>query len=588
MRILAYVEPHPIRNSHTQFAHAGRLFAQGLLNASREEKLDFRIFANDAVADQLSRENAEVVPWLLRPTEQETATIREYDQTWNEKALEIWLNVVNGRAGITAFYVNLLRRVHGLFPFDVLLLWSENGAARQAARALGATTVHAELGPTRHPFPPTIYLDAIGTNGNASVTRAPLSVVEHTRTVPRETWLTPCARGGDAPHAVMQFGVLWPSPSVASLLPHEPFAFIPLQLADDLNTLCHSTCHSPAEFLEQVIPACLEQGLRPVLKGHPGVAGRPYNLTKERQALAKARAMGAGVVVLPHDLGGDDTLAVVTQAQIVCTVNSSLGFESLLLGKSCALLGAALYDLQGRIRARGLRGVATDEQRGWDTLLVSFLMGHYLLPLQDVLSGEALLAAIRLIRTEHLSRGDFGEAFWGEWVQRMRFGFRDLVQTEPAGEAIRRSPAALGHRWAHVLGGELRCTGEDSVEVCLRLLSSSIVFSALCVARHFTGHVDELTCEESTCRIRGWAFDARHNLPVTALLVTSGENVIVCSPPSISRPDVAEHLHVAAAEHSGFELEFRTDAPRSSLRLFMVSERSVVQEVAWQAGPLPT
>jgi Capsule polysaccharide biosynthesis protein len=583
VRILAYVEPHPIRNSPMQFGHVGRIIAQGLSSAALWEKFEYRILANHAIADQLSREVPQVVPWLLRPTAQEAAAIREYDRTWNEAAIEVWLGLVTGRGSVSALYAGMLRRIHAAFPFEVVLLWSENGAVTQVARELGATPVHAELGPTRRPFPPTVYLDGRGTNGNASVTRVPLSVVESARVVPRETWLTPSLHSPSP--GLLESGVSWPSPAVSALLPREPYVFIPMQFADDLNTLSHSGCRTPAEFIESVIPECLERGLRVVVKGHPGVAERPYNLAMEIRALATARAMGDEVVVLPRSISSSDTLAAVAQANSVCTINSSLGFESILIGKSVSLLGAAVYDVHGRIRERGRFPSRSEEHVRWETQLASFLMGHYLLPLDDVLSGEALLAGIRLIREEQLRQGDFGDVFWSSWLRHMRFGWRDLVSGEPGVDLARRSPAALSFGWSPSVEGELRATG-DRVDVHLRSLGSTRVVRLVRVHRHFVGNIDDLEWRGDSCRIRGWAFDDRHKSRAVALLIASADTIVACVPISQSRPDVAASLGLATAERSGFEQVFRTESSGASLQTFLVSDKGVLQEVALRTGPM--
>jgi hypothetical protein len=169
VKILLYVEPHPIRNTQEQFLHVGRLLARALLHAASRDDFEFRIVANRRVADHLLAEMPQLHGLMCPPTASESASMQAFDRTWDESSIRTWLDLVSGRGPATALYVSLLRRVHEVFAFDVVLLWAENGAVRIAARELGAVTVHGELGPTRAPFPRTIYLDARGTNGNASV-----------------------------------------------------------------------------------------------------------------------------------------------------------------------------------------------------------------------------------------------------------------------------------------------------------------------------------------------------------------------------------------------------------------------------------
>jgi hypothetical protein len=582
VRILVYVDPHPIRNDHEQFTHAGRLFAGALLKASRRKDVDFKVFANERVADQLVAEMPSLEARLCRPTSAEAASIQEFDRTWDEPAIRVWLGLVEGTNAAAALYASILRRIHQSFPFDIVLLWAENGAVRIAAKELGAATLHGELGPTRAPFPRTIYLDGRGTNGNASVRSVPREVLDRVRVVHNATWLTRSSRKQSGSPALIESGVLWPTDATAALIPSRPYVFVPLQLADDLNTLSHSTFGSPLDFLETVIPAYRDQGLDIVLKSHPGVIDRPYNIVEEARAVKRFRGM-PGVTILPRDVSVSDSLAIVTQAEAVCSVNSSLGFEAMLLGKVCTLLGSAAFDLHDCIRQRGLQLTSNDEQRAWDTQVVSFMMGHYLLPIEDVESGDALIGAIRLVHAEYRRRGEFGKAFWEEWVETMAFGHLDLLQLQKPPRSEKHELAALADGLANMVDGEVTPV-DGGLRLQLLLPGRAMSFVVHSVMACFCGHIDELSEEAGIWRVRGWAFDLVRNAPPVFLLIADETHVIACVPLTSERADVAAHLEKDSAAHCGFEAAF--PATNANLRMLFVSAEQEVQEAAWRAGPL--
>lgn len=571
MKILAYVEPHPIRNSHTQFAHAGKLFTESLSSAAATHELDFLVFANAPTAEILASDYPEVQPRILRPTVQEQEAISSaFDVTWDDSAIGVWQELVLGQGAAAELYANILRRIHDQFAFDAVLLWSENGAVRKVASERQACVIHGELGPTRSPFPATIYFDACGTNGNASVRRIPETELLVAKQLPTQTWLAAAAQG------LIESSLIWPAPEVASILPRGPFAFVPLQLADDLNTICHSSFGSPESFLRQLLPQLLDRGLSVVLKGHPAASARPYNLRQEELALRWARSLGSKVAVLPRESGPAATLACIAQASLVCTINSSVGFEAMLLGKPCTVLGDAMYDPGGVMKARGLDG--WDRGEACCNRIVNYLMGHYLLPVDRVRSGDALMASIELIHAERERGQCFDAAFWGRWTNRMDFGLRQL-QGQPDRPTGGRSAVEL---LSTLLFGELH-DRDDHIELRAFVDGAHRVFSAR-RAPMFAGTIDEVEWRERSVRVRGWAFDHQNGRPPALVLIASERNIVGCRPLSAKRPDVAEALQHPAASGAGFDLEIPIE-PARGLRLMLLTDRLETQELSVELGP---
>lgn len=579
MKILAYIEPHPIRNHHVEFADVGKYLVEALLNAAARDGLDVRVFANHAVADLMVASYPQLAHRLLRPTSDETEAIGRFDENWDESAIAGWLDLVRGIGSQTELYAGILRRIHEAFPFDVIVLWAENGAARLVVREVGAVAIHTEFGPTRPPFPSTAYFDLLGANGGALVRTLPASMIESVSTIPTETWLTQVARKLGEPLGLLESRALIPRHATQELLPRQPFVLIPLQLADDLNALLYSPYKTPAEFLRDTIPALLDQGVKVVVKGHPGAAVRPYNIRKEVEALKQAKAFGPDVTVLPREIEWADATAVLAQAVAVCTVNSSMGFEALLLGKTCLLRGAALYDVQGRIQARGVRLARSEPERIWDAKLATLLMGSYLLPMRDMLSGEALVALARRALDENRQNGTPSTAFLMRWLEESRFGYRELLQVDTTGAAVR---GPMFDARGDLVAAELELFSDHAR---LRATSShDLVESNFDLRRGaFQGHLDECTVDANMIRLRGWAFDVRAKVAPTQVIVVKDRAVVAYASVACPRQDVAAVLGPDAAM-SGFELETFFEGISGPLRLFLVSRGASIQELSCNVG----
>lgn len=88
MRVLVYVEPHPIRGKMTHFADPARDFL-GLARATRDA--DVRLYANDETLDVLAAElPQEEQHRLLRPTAGEEALFRAELGDWNASRIARW------------------------------------------------------------------------------------------------------------------------------------------------------------------------------------------------------------------------------------------------------------------------------------------------------------------------------------------------------------------------------------------------------------------------------------------------------------------------------------------------------------------
>jgi capsular polysaccharide export protein len=401
--VLLYVEAHPIRNSFSEHFHIAKILGPVLGRFAARGKIDLRVFANQHVCAQIKDEMPGVSRHLVEPTEQEAAFIETQFGRWNRERINRWLELVKGEGDVTDAYVGMLERRHAERPIDIVLLWSENGAVRRFCEMNGIPVLHGELGPTRPPFVETMYFDIGGTNGNATArykTYARLSNGGQSEgELPSaRTWLLTSERGlttAETRPSLLDLPITF-QPDFHCQLPEKPYVFVAMQLADDLNTLIHSPYKTPQAFLEAAMRDITDKGYHAVIKGHPGAAARPFNLRKEVEALRYVEENFDNVVILPRTANTSLSLYALANARYSMSINSSVSFESMLLGVPSVVKGSAAFDAAGLLQERiQLRPVekAADYRDDLNALTSTYLMRH-LVPKSIVLNSDYLYQRI--------------------------------------------------------------------------------------------------------------------------------------------------------------------------------------------------
>ena len=361
LSVLYWCEPHPIRNSFTEHAHIGQRIISALERDIMSGRLSMRLFSNNETVKKLLHDNPNSLGLLHRPTNEEQGQMMSLFSRWDDTAIAQWLELVRGKGSITEFYVSILKRLHAEHPIDVILNWSENGAVRKFAKAQGIPVLYGELGPTRHPFAETMYFDTNGTNGNAALRKDVRNRIKRAQTagevpLPAQMWLIQNDVSNTAPetNASLIDAAVNYKPELAKMLPQSPYLFVALQLADDLNTKLHSNFDTPRDFLEEAVKMACAAGYTLVVKGHPGAAVRPYNLRHEVEALEWLEAAMPDAVILTRDCGNVVSNYALANAAYSISINSSISFESMMLGVPPARPG------RGGIR-RGWLAAGTSE-----------------------------------------------------------------------------------------------------------------------------------------------------------------------------------------------------------------------------------
>lgn len=516
INLLYYLEPHPYRNTFTEHLGALAVLEPALVNAVDRQDINLRIFSNAEAVDAVVQSSPQLAAVLQRPTGNETRRIQAMHERWGPTTIERWLDLVRGVGEITEFYIGILERLHAEEPIDAILCWSENGAVRRFAARHGLPVIHGELGPTRSPFPETVYFDTAGTNGHASLrqrARATLEAAEAEGRLAGFGLAAGCLpavevhnRAPETAPTVIDLCATW-TPEAAPWMPDGPYIYVALQLADDLNTLLHSRFADPEAFLRHIVPEAKSHGYAVVVKGHPAAADRPFNLTRELEALAWLEEEHPDVLVLPRKIGAHVSNHIIGHASYVACINSSLGFEAMILGVPPLVLGDAVYDAGGWLQEKIVLQPAgtTRAFAGVMDAIVALTMRDHLTP-REALSDPAALAGI-------LAR---------------------LTGLDPAAPRtnIRRALRSID------APRDLRFDGSRMIVNA----ETEQAFSLAVDDEGFLGYTDGITSEAGGDIIRGWAVDTRHGRAPRAIWVAVDDRLFSEHRLAVRRADVMAAL----------------------------------------------
>ncbi len=116
--------------------------------------------------------------------------------------------------------------------------------------------------------------------------------------------------------------------------PDQPYIFLPLHLSADTQITLRAPQFYNQEFLCEVVARSIPEGYLLVIKEHPWALGEtPLSIFRRLSRLGYVRFL--------HPLS--DALTAAERAAVVVVVNSTVGFESLMLGRPVVVLGDAFY-----------------------------------------------------------------------------------------------------------------------------------------------------------------------------------------------------------------------------------------------------
>ena len=214
-------------------------------------------------------------------------------------------------------------------PYDGLMLWSgvtfRQSIAKKAALSLGLKTLFIENGL----LPNTIVLDAKGVNFTNSLPREPFFYQNY---IPPSTPL-PQNLIPRLPKNEEKFS------KQNTKLPAK-YIFIPFQVDYDTQLIVNSPWIKDMRALFQLFESIQndikDQQLHFIFKEHPSSL---IDYPDLHEKASKNRHL--------HIINDHSTQELIEKAQAVVTINSTVGIESLLLGKKVIVLGNAFYNIEG-------------------------------------------------------------------------------------------------------------------------------------------------------------------------------------------------------------------------------------------------
>jgi Capsule polysaccharide biosynthesis protein len=449
MKILVYLEPHPIRNRFESFGFIGKRFITML----RDEYLGHRNSGSEPVEVRmlLSRHysplrdaNKDMAPMFLSMTQEENDAITARMRDWNNdpESVNQWVQLMKGEGEVSALYESILRRVHDdVFPFDVVVNWSTNGAVRRFCESRGLDAVSMEMGCTRPPVYDSAYVDAMGVNGSAISRHVDLSCVRPLDPDLLRAMLPTRCGGGQAWDAAHNLIVSRHARDIYRDVDRN--VLIPLQLKDDSNCILFSDYGSMLELLQDVLPKLRAAGYRVFVKPHPAARDRAMNKADHEACAALVAEIDDGVYWLDDIRQQEDYLALLQKMHAVVTINSSTGFEAMVCGRLVIPLGEAPYKigadfptltdlLESRIDQDRYRDMA---QRVTSIMLRNYLVPHQLafdfphfvrhlrraIRTRDLLSLEGAKAMTEYMQTEDLLDFSVREALTAQRQLHARF-----------------------------------------------------------------------------------------------------------------------------------------------------------------------
>lgn len=387
MKLLFYLEPHPIRKTYDSFVWVGESIAKMLEDEYIHKRFnksknlaDVRILLSEHYRD-LVTEYDKIRPAFIELTSQENKALANYYGEWNQAALDIWCDLMKGEGAVSEYYIDILYRIKKeVFDFDVIVSWSTNGAVKKFAEREGLYTVFMELGCTRAPFFESIYFDPLGTNGGAITRKLAIDLLANSEKSFNICELPFTLVGGQALDG--RLNPLIGNHADAIYKDINKNILIPMQLDDDSNVLMYSKYHSVLQFLQDVIPPLVAAGYHCFVKSHPQAVTR--KMAAQGHELCRAYCAGykGQVYWLDCIANNTDYLALIHKMKAVVTINSSVGFEAMLLEKIVIILGESPFNLNGLpdLSAFINNKIDLENYKKQCAGIVNGLVHHYLAP----------------------------------------------------------------------------------------------------------------------------------------------------------------------------------------------------------------
>lgn len=402
MKILFYVEPHPMRDNLVEFYWIVEELLKMLDDEYNNKKhsvstISTKLLCSRSIHAEVLKQLKEMdtKEFILGLSKEENDFILEnYYKKWDEEQLLVWRDLLKGEGAVSQYYEDILKRIYKSYQFDVIVYWGTNGAVKNFSNQYSIPAIAMELGCTRKPFFQSVYFDFKGVNGAAYVNEIDLDKVKPQYTLEEIKTFLPLKqfkeKSFDAMHDVLEHSCADAVYSDAKKV------MIPLQLMDDANIILYSKYNSMLEFLEDIIPSLVERGYRCFIKPHPGNIVRAINM-QDHNSCKEYTQKFENVYWLEKFDNNKNLLSFYSKMDAFVVINSSVGFEAMLLGKTIVLLGHSPYNISKQLPSlEEFLADSFDKQEYMQTItaIVNLLLFHYLHHKDKAFSFNSFIEAI--------------------------------------------------------------------------------------------------------------------------------------------------------------------------------------------------
>ncbi len=356
MKILFYLEPHPIRNEffHYQAVLLSK-WGKKILAWSQPDgglgNTEIRVACHQLAYELVQKELPELTSFLIPTTKSEEKAIQANLRNWASDGLNLWVNLMEGtpKESLDVYLSYLSRIKREVFDFDVVIFWGQNNLVANAAKSMGATPFFMELATMRNPFPPSFYIDGLGINGLASLAQLDLSYIqEKCKLLPScEEFLTKLDTNPLNTEQLLDQKFNFTTYHHTERLTSRNDVLVPLQIGDDANILIGSNYNSSFEFVQEVLDIFRGTNTDLVFKPHPGAFHRGGMVYDDHYRCKKLVESQPGAFWYEQEVPKKDYISFLRSFNGVVTINSSVGFEAMILGVPVFPLGQALYKPKG-------------------------------------------------------------------------------------------------------------------------------------------------------------------------------------------------------------------------------------------------
>jgi hypothetical protein len=345
MNVLFYIDPHVIRQEPLGYwPIINRLYKNLFIHQSSRNELnefDFKLL--------LTMNEAPLQPFIVTLPEKVRRELMKFNCKWDRAAIKQWEMLMRGEGMIAEIHYDILYYLMKHYSIDVFIYWGSNRTVRKFAESFKIYSFAMELGPTRQSsFLETIYFDPLGVNGDSYSTKLVLDDYSEVNIDSlcyslefQFDFFSSAYRPIHSKHSQLIYSQV-------------PKVLLPLQLDDDSNCILYSDFDGMENFLKSIIPKLIDK-YYVFVKPHPGAhpsrnmgGARKMNVEAHQRCEEYVKDIYSRcqrAIWLDDVVNKESYLSLLKKMDAVITVNSSVGFEAMLLGKVAITLGRASYNI---------------------------------------------------------------------------------------------------------------------------------------------------------------------------------------------------------------------------------------------------